>query len=586
MAGFMSGFGRAFSESYENAADRRAKRDDDNFQIAFTSYLKRKDERDRYVREDGKMAKQAANLAQLAGIDDPLAVSAAYDMLRNGMSDTVILKEFSKPGAKFSATETTPRSKAAGTETQNQMVASGLSPAPSGTQTPEAPTEEPTQERDFLSELFGRKGPKARMEEEKRKANSRISQVTGDTPEDISAVDSFDPSEPTVSMPKATFTPGQDAVEDVSWQDAIRLRDTATDPVQKKLYDDIVKSHEAKSKAEEAIKADPLGTGMVFIAPDPETGKLGPVGGTKQPDGSIVDFNGNPIQGARLQSQEEKRMDLELEKMAPDAMKARAQTANTVSLYKEGGELIDIASANPTVLTTVGDVTQWVEGMSAEAKAAYSIIQHGGDINSPEAKKAFDKLDVTLSKYGVDQIAANKSLFDSKLLAMAYRVAAAEGQKSRDVSNKDFDRIRDIINNSHGNSRVFAQNLADYLGSLQKQEDDTQFLPYNQMIERYKKYTGGYSPEEPVISTQEALNASQDPGVKKVLSIINGDGIQEPEATPEETDKGPDTEGIDPEAIKLLKDNPELSDQFDQIFGKGAADKVLGTQKEEPNGGE
>ena len=200
--------------------------------------------------------------------------------------------------------------------------------------------------------------------------------------------------------------------------------------------------------------------------------------------------------------------------------------------------------------------------MSAEAKAAYSIIQHGGDINSPEAKKAFDRLDATLSKYGVDQIAANKSLFDSKLLAMAYRVAAAEGQKGQGASNKDFDRIRDIINNSHGNSRVFAQNLADYLGSLQKQEDDTQFLPYNQMIERYKKYTGGYSPEEPVISTQEALNASQDPGVKKVLSIINGDGIQEPEATPEETDKGPDPEGIDPEAIKLLKDNPELSDQF------------------------
>ena len=122
MAGFMSGFGRAFSESYENAADRRAKRDDDNFQIAFTSYLKRKDERDRYVREDGKMAKQAANLAQLAGIDDPLAVSAAYDMLRNGMSDTVILKEFSKPGAKFSATETTPRSKAAGNFSQHFFV--------------------------------------------------------------------------------------------------------------------------------------------------------------------------------------------------------------------------------------------------------------------------------------------------------------------------------------------------------------------------------------------------------------------------------------------------------------------------------
>jgi len=37
-----------------------------------------------------------------------------------------------------------------------------------------------------------------------------------------------------------------------------------------------------------------------------------------------------------------------------------------------------------------------------------------------------------------------------------------------------------------------------------------------------------------------------------------------------------DVSGIDPEAIALLKANPESRDQFDEIFGEGAADQILG----------
>ena len=421
------------------------------------------------------------------------------------------------------------------------MSGSGLAPDQAQAQPPAAP--EPT---DFWSKLFpGRRSPQARAKELADANIGRIAQVTGQDIGDVQSVMSGDyqSQNPYADVGEVTFIPGKDAPKFLDADEARWRRDQETPGSAEWLvYDNMLKASEKEVEQEELTKADPLHKGLPYIVEDPATGKLKRQIGIRRGD-QVVDSNGNPLKVHHQESEEEQRLGLELEKLAPDAMKARAATANTVSLYKQGGELMDIVEANPIVLTGVGDFTQWIDGMSSEAKAAFSILQSGKDINSPEVKKAFDQLDATLSKYGIDKISADKSLFDSKLLVMSYRAAAAEGQGGSKTSEKDFTRIHDILSSSNGHADVFARNLADYLGSLQKPEDDAKYLPYNQMIEQYKSITGtDYAPQEPVIGTQEALEASQDLAIRKVLSVMNGEA---PVADEPETSDNPPKENAE-----------------------------------------
>ena len=543
--GFMAGFGDAFATSFENSRDRRAKREEDEFRMTFDEYTKRRDEKMKYDREDAKYAKQAAGIAQRAGVDDPKAVAWLYDQIKVGTDPDTLLKEIRRPGAKFisTASETAPSTKAKQTELQQQMSGSGLAP---DQPTVDTQTPAPEEKGDFWSKLFpGRKSPQARAKELTDANIGRIAQVTGQDPSEVQKImtGDYQSQNPFPDSGQVTFTPGKEEVKFLDADESRWRRDQETPGSAEWLvYDNMLKAAQKQVEQEELTKADPLHKGLPYIVEDPATGKLKRQIGIRRGD-QVVDSNGNPLKVHHQESEEEQRLGLELEKLKPEAEKARAATAATVSLYKQGGELMDIAQANPIVLTSVGDFTQWVDGMSSEAKAAYTILKSAKDLNSPEVKRAFDQLDSALSKYGIDKIAADKSLFDSKLLVMSYRAAAAEGQGGSKTSEKDFTRIHDILSSSNGHADVFARNLADYLGSLQKPEDDARYLPYNQMIEQYKSITGtDYAPQEPVIGTQEALEASQDPAIRKVLSVMNGEA---PVADEPETSDNPPKENAE-----------------------------------------
>lgn len=514
MAGFMSGFGDAFATSFENSRDRRAKREEDDFRLAFDDYTKRRDEKIKYDREDAKYAKQAAAIAQMAGVDDPKAVAWSYEQLKAGFEPDDLLKQISKPGARFSASETSPGTKSKQTELQQQMSGSGLAPDQAQAQPPAAP--EPT---DFWSKLFpGRKSPQARAKELADANIGRIAQVTGQDVGDVQSVMSGDyqSQNPYADQGEVVFTPGKDEPKFVDRDEAVFRRDHATDPVEKKLYDDMVKAADAEIVRKAQADAAPFGT-QVYVATDKD-GKRVQISGTAR-DGQVFGPDNQPLsEDARPITEAETKLNDALAAKAEDAQKFRTTVANTVSLYKEGGELISLAEENPIVLTKVGSIAEVAEGLTAEGKAAMQILTQA-EVGSPEADSAISRLENLLRKSGVAAVANNKSLFDTKILTMAYRAAAAEGQKGQGASNKDFERVLGIINNSGGDPKKFATNLTQYLDSLRKDSDDSKFLPYNQLVEHYKK-TFGYSPEEPLVGVDDALAASEDPNVRKVLQYI------------------------------------------------------------------
>ena len=543
--GFMAGFGDAFATSFENSRDRRAKREEDDFRLTFDEYTKRRDEKMKYDREDAKYAKQAAGIAQLAGVDDPKAVAWFYDQIKAGFDPDTLLKEARKPGAKFTSTasETAPSTKAKQTELQQQMSGSGLAP---DQPTVDTQTPAPEEKGDFWSKLFpGRKSPQARAKELADANVGRIAQVTGQDPSEVQGVMTGDYQSQNLfpDSGQVTFTPGRDEVKVVDRQEAVFKRDHATDPVERQLYDDMVKAADAEIVRKAQAEAAPFGT-QVYVATDKD-GRRVQVSGTLK-DGQVYGPDNQPLsEDARPITEAETKLNDALASKAEDAQKFRATVANTVSLYKEGGEIISLAEQNPIVLTGVGSVAEIAESLTAEGKAAMEVLSQA-EMGSPEADSAVSRLENMLKKAGIANIANNKSLFDTKILTMAYRAAAAEGQKGQGASNKDFERVLGIINSSGGDPKKFATNLSQYLDSLRKDSDDSKFLPYNQLVENYKK-TFGYSPEEPLVGVDEALSASEDPNIKKVLQYIDSPPIAdeaETQSNPaEENSEGSPAEG-------------------------------------------
>jgi len=250
MPGFMSGLGDELATCFENSRYRWPKREEDDLRLAFDDYTKRRDEKIKYDREDAKYAKQAAAIAQMAGVDDPKAVAWSYEQLKAGFEPDDLLKQISKPGARFSASETSPGTKSKQTELQQQMSGSGLAPDQAQAQPPAAP--EPT---DFWSKLFpGRRSPQARAKELADANIGRIAQVTGQDVGDVQSVMSGDyqSQNPYADVGEVVFTPGKDAPKFLDADEARWRRDQETPGSAEWLvYDNMLKASEKEVEQEE-----------------------------------------------------------------------------------------------------------------------------------------------------------------------------------------------------------------------------------------------------------------------------------------------------------------------------------------------
>src|SRR5687768_4452136 len=91
MAGFMAGFGKAFSSSFEAARERSARKEDDLFKMQFEAFQKKKAKRDETILEDQKNVRMAKSLVEQYG-QDPRSWSKIHEWLRSGQDESSIRK--------------------------------------------------------------------------------------------------------------------------------------------------------------------------------------------------------------------------------------------------------------------------------------------------------------------------------------------------------------------------------------------------------------------------------------------------------------------------------------------------------------
>lgn len=141
--GFMSGFGQAFTNSFNKASDQRAQKEDDQFKLMYSDYISRRDKTEAEDKANAQYVKKAKMFAaNYAGNEN--AWGAVYEMVSSGLDDSQIIKRLEEYDLEV-APNTVPTNdgsgvadpnsgltKSAETSVNAQMSQSGMAPPAEG----------------------------------------------------------------------------------------------------------------------------------------------------------------------------------------------------------------------------------------------------------------------------------------------------------------------------------------------------------------------------------------------------------------------------------------------------------------------
>jgi hypothetical protein len=255
----------------------------------------------------------------------------------------------------------------------------------------------------------------------------------------------------------------------------------------------------------------------------------------------LVDSRGRPIpEGAREITEQEKKDGDEAIKVNQAAITKYADDlSNASSVVRLGSEMIELARTDPRILTAVAGGVRNVQGLAREANSLFSILgdalkeRGGNEITLREFERlaqqrgalprgqTFEQVSQGLSLGPTaENIANSRSLFESKLILMAFRAGGLEGQSGNAMSNKDFDRLMQTMQAST-NPDTFERNMTTYIADrVQTLDDRATQLNQHPMVRRFEQQYG-YNPVADLVTPPERFMA-RDPKTEAAWNTITG----------------------------------------------------------------
>lgn len=466
MAGFMSGFGSAFANSFNQAADARAKREDDLFRIKYQQRVEKASEYKKKKEEDKKNVEGAKQLArQYTGSEETWG--EIYKMKTGGQTDALII-DFLKenqpeitPGVPTDnsgpAAPGSDISSSAASSVDAQMAESGLETPEDGGLFKGA--------RNLGKEIFSSEAQNERMT---GRVDSRLDEAMG--PEE-----SYDPGETLAGAPNMTIkwkpkSGNGDLYKSNSLPEAAVARVKAQrsgDPeaiaIAQEVYDSLLATEEVETYMQAKSKADAEGR---LFKPT--------MAAVKQSDGSYTyaqktkDGWIDTTTNALLKDGDVEVMDADAmeflteirKSIGPEGVKYGEQAGNFVTTVRDIEQMASIIEKNPTVMSLAGwaaktgdnmirDAMGIVDLLKAEAveeKFSNSSLSKLGDYEAELEKKYQDYVPKTQQEK-FEQLALARSLIEIKAVKAAYASAASVGQTGQGVAAREFDRFYNSIMN-------------------------------------------------------------------------------------------------------------------------------------------
>ena len=163
-------------------------------------------------------------------------------------------------------------------------------------------------------------------------------------------------------------------------------------------------------------------------------------------------------------------------------------------------------------------------------------LQQQGILQQGQTLQQAASIDTLTLGDNVEDLAKKKAAFNAKLILMAFRAGGLEGQTGMAMSNKDFERLKDVVNASK-DGETFVTELGKYVqGRIDTLNDDASLLQNDagrvgfQNRYGYDPYSGNSPVTEWSSLTEEG--AEMDPRLQKGFDILAGDyefGAKKPE---------------------------------------------------------
>lgn len=569
MAGFMSGFGPAFSRSFEGARDRAAAERQDTFRMVYDDLVKRREDRDKLTKEDAKAVSRAKALAEsVPGLPEE-AWMKAYEWTKADLSDAQILENLSTgqfevgPAAAKADQPDTPASPSS---VDTQMQDSGIAPvaAPAAQVTPasgqrgEIDTGNPITA--FLRKKAGGAGDFRRDQ-----AIAKIAKNTGASEDDIRAeLDGTMPTVSSVDSSRVKYTPGAMSKDpskfDTITEAQVEL-DAAVesgDPRRIQTAERTLKSIITAIDTEEAIKAKHSGKGSALhriVGPngyelhanvyEDGEGKF-----RMGEDGKKV-YLGEDQQALPVDDNEHKLLDdmtAELKTPFEELAVKKASVESTLQtvarmddmVKQSGGRVLaDLPSGFVSWfdrLTKGTDVAiELAQSAASGGNAAAQTYLEGGPVDKDDINRKLSELNglnEKLMSQDMSDLSVQKGIYETQKAIFTYQLASAMGQDGKALSENErkiFAQLASVGTTPEkfrGAMSATLNNMVDAVDS-QVRAIPTGSPSLGRYVDQYGTPPASMTP--PMMSDE--LNSADDPTIKETWGWIRPQKKEAPSKT-------------------------------------------------------
>jgi hypothetical protein len=554
--GFMSGFGSAFSRSFEQGLQERREKDRDMFKLKYADYISRRDQIEKEEQLAQKQIKAAKDLVNRTGVPAEMW-GEGFKMLQSGYdikdveeyftSNDFIIEPIttakSDPGAPASPQDDLTNQ--AQSTVDAQMSESGMAPPADGGifgnlkaklgMGADTPTSQPQMSRTDMKR--------------NERVTGDIASAAGVSPEEVNRTLGSRP-EPTYGVPEIGFKaipkggPEPDKINTLEEAGIEVLRASESGDMARLQFakdrfkllqeleaDKITKTARAKAIAEGTYAES---NALAMIDKD---GNFVKIVYPEGPEGQQVDsVTGEPIDPSVASYRKlNKRVLDKKDEITKEIGAARKEYTDKVNNAVEGVRLIgDIRKmvdpsqgGDPRVLTATAGLAQTLQGYAREAYTAIDVLSKDSQTKGVYTEAGFKKMQNLEAQLAqtlgseINTLAGRRAMYEAKVKLAAYRFAMMEGQSGRDISNADAVRWDEILSSTN-DPKVLQEKLASItsgkIASLRSL--GSQVIRDNQQVIDFEREFG-FNPWGDIKNIDQYLSEDSDPLIKSGLEYIN-----------------------------------------------------------------
>lgn len=270
----------------------------------------------------------------------------------------------------------------------------------------------------------------------------------------------------------------------------------------------------------------------------------------------------------------------------------KTKLIQATSGIRTAGQLMEMVDRDPEVLADVSSGLALTANNVVKELSAFGTLfekaENGEEISLGEDQVRMMEREIANIDPGAIQDRASKyALFKAKTLLYIYRMGAVEGQEGRALTEADIARLETMLGAST-DPTSYKENLIEYTQSNIDMLDDTarMMAQYNVAYDQYKQLTGGFVPYGiPAPTTKQFIQESGDVELQKAFDeVINAQvsnpsqqylELQQQRAQGNEVNQPRAPVTPPPQAIEMLRNDPNLAQFFDEKYGPGASEQYL-----------